>query len=230
MKLKGHDRVCSATSRRARVLPTDEEEVMPVTNHPRSPGYTMLGRTRCDDPMMGFIKMVQDDHPDVRFEQHTHNRLLVSRPGVPGVVVSSTLQNDAAFDELHKRLTTGGILMMPKNEDEEIQVLTGTMALSKALGGIPFSEGSSYLLLQFMESMSADLDAEVTRRLQSAQSETLELLSVAERERDEAKEQQRRETLELVRQRDEARRRAETAEKELATILKAVRGVTVVDS
>lgn len=217
MRLKGHDRVCYHTSNRARVLPdNDEQEAMTVAQT----GYTMIGRTRCDNAMMGFIKIMEES--GVIAEEHAFNKVkFVETATGKSAVVSSTLRSESQYTALTKQLQQNGLLA---TREEVEQAESMQQELEVMLGGVKLSGGSGYLLQQFLSSLAADIEQEIAARSTTRLTELEELFDMAQVELQEIKSEQAREKATHQRELTDARQRAERAEKALSAFTTALRG------
>lgn len=178
----------------------------------------MIGATRVDENLLGMIREITKDNDLIRVESAGHNKLRWFGPGGKSTVTRSMLGSDRAVEELTTALAEVGILIRENTTQPEDLMPT----LSKLLG-VSLSNGSVYLLQQFIEALANDIEREVTTRSKARLGELEELISMAQEEVDTTKRDAARDVHEVERQRDEARARAERAERALANFTRAMR-------
>lgn len=229
MKLRGRERVCFSTSARARVLPDRSESTEEITitsnsktaqSLARAHNGPMLGRTRMDLTMQHFVEAIQSES-SVKIESHAHNKLRWTGPKGDQVITNSTLPSETAFNELAAQLQSIDVLIPPRRiEGYE----DGADALTSSLG-IPITAGTAYLVTQMLDSLATDVKTAVA----AAAKNDLSAIEQLVEETQEAISRDRRlwdaEKADLIRERDEARGRAEKAERALSTLRSALRGV-----
>lgn len=217
MKLKSRDRVCFATSARARVLPDDTEEITEVPAPPKT--GSMIGSARCDEQMLAFVHLVSGGTDMVRVEGAGHNKLRWFGPGGRSVVTQSTIPNEEVYDRVCAQLSEVGVIV-PNQKAAELDVLAHGF-IDKL--GIKLGTGTLYLLDQFLEALASDIKLGALEESKARLHEMEELVQAADDVVRTAEEDAARAIKAAGRERDEARARAEKAERALANLTRSFR-------
>jgi hypothetical protein len=236
MRVKGVSFSCSA---RAIALPDRErwhepapEELTEETTMP-----VLDGVTKVEPLVLKLIEALRLDGHVVTGQDS--NRFKVTAPDGRSALLPARMDSNSALNECRRQLRSVGVFVENKNgkltwESLNTKFTAGAPTtdkegneLFKNLFGFELSAGSSYLINQAMSAMRMDLLAHIANEIekQGPSSQWQTIAEEAERKLSAAKHERDAAVADVVRQRDEARTRAEEAERQLAEVRRSLAGL-----